>query len=60
MKKTYIRPEATSVRLLAEAALMSVSYSDKITQGDDWSNQRDWNDDAQGGSPWSTMDAEED
>ena len=59
MKKTYIRPEATSVRLMTETALMSVSYEANTAQSDDWSNQREWSNTSDG-APWNSMDAEED
>ncbi len=58
MKKTYIRPEATSVRFTAETALMSVSYGPNTTQSDDWSNQREWSEQSNN-APWNSMDAEE-
>ena len=59
MKKTYIRPEATSVRLMTETALMSVSYEANTAQSDDWSNQREWSNTSDS-APWNSMDAEED
>ncbi len=58
MKKTYIRPEATSVRLMTETALMSVSYGANTIQEDDWSNQREWSN-TSNSAPWNSMDNEE-
>ncbi len=45
MKKSYIRPEASVIRLSAEASMMlSVSHTDSGSNDDGWSNKRDWND----------------
>ncbi len=45
MKKTYIRPEASVIRLSAEASMMlAVSRTDGGSNDDGWSNQREWSD----------------
>ena len=43
MKKIYNRPESLVIHMSAEASMMlSVSVSNGGSQGDDWSNERQW------------------
>ncbi len=48
MKKTYTQPTATIIRFDAESAVAmlagSKSTGESIEQSDDWSNERQWND----------------
>lgn len=49
MKKTYIQPTAIVIRFDAESAVATMMVGSKgtgesINQGDDWSNERQWND----------------
>lgn len=51
MKKTYIQPTATVIRFDAESAVATVMVGSKgsgvsIKQGDDWSNERQWDDES--------------
>lgn len=49
MKKTYIQPTATVIRFDAESAVAMLAGSkpgESISQGDDWSNERQWNDES--------------
>lgn len=59
MKKIYNSPQAYTINLSAEASMMlSVSVSEDASQGDDWSNERDWNT-AEGGFQWSNATEED-
>ncbi len=53
MKKTYIRPEASLILFHAESSLM-IAASEGSNQSDDWSNQREWNDNSS--SIWDNAD----
>lgn len=58
MKKIYNRPEMTVVLLDAEMSMMlSASVSGSGSQGDDWSNERDWQ--SANDVPWDDVDAED-
>lgn len=58
MKKIYNRPEMTVVLLDAEMSMMlSTSVSGSGSQGDDWSNERDWQ--STNDVPWDDVDAED-
>lgn len=51
MKKTYIQPTATVIRFDAESAVATMMVGSKgsgvsIKQGDDWSNERQWDDES--------------
>lgn len=50
MKKDYIQPTATVIRFDAESAVAmlagSKSTGESISQGDDWSNERQWDDES--------------
>lgn len=51
MKKTYIQPTATVIRFDAESAVVAMlagskSTGESISQGDDWSNERQWGDES--------------
>lgn len=51
MKKTYIQPTATLIRFDAESAVATMMVGSKgsgvsIKQGDDWSNERQWDDES--------------
>ena len=51
MKKTYIQPTATVIRFDAESAVATMMVGSKgsgesINQGDDWSNERQWDDES--------------
>lgn len=59
MKKTYNRPESLVINMSAEASMMlSVSVSNGGSQGDDWSNERQW-DGSDNGFVWSQEADEE-
>lgn len=59
MKKIYTRPTAQVVAFNVEESLAmmvgSTQSSGSINQGDDWSNEREWNAPA-----WSDAEASED
>ena len=58
MKKIYNRPEMTVVLLDAEMSMMlSTSVSGSGSQGDDWSNERDWQ--STNDVPWDDVDTED-
>lgn len=46
MKKTYMQPTAAVIRFDAESAVAMLAGSkttgESINQGDDWSNERQW------------------
>lgn len=43
MKKQYITPASSTVAFDVEASMMTtISSTEKTTQSDDWSNQRQW------------------
>ena len=51
MKKTYIQPTATVIRFDAESAVATMMVGRKgsgesINQGDDWRNDRQWDDES--------------
>lgn len=51
MKKTYIQPTATVIRFDAESAVATMMVGSKgsgvsIKQGDDYSNERQWDDES--------------
>lgn len=51
MKKTYIQPTATVIRFDAESAVATMMVGSKgsgvsIKQGDDWGNERQWDDES--------------
>ena len=58
MKKIYNRPEMTVVLLDAEMSMMlSTSVSGSGSQGDDWSNERDWQ--STNDVPWDGVGTED-
>lgn len=59
MKKIYNRPESLVINMSAETSMMlSVSASSSGSQGDDWSNERQW-DGSNEGFDWSKEGDEE-
>lgn len=46
MKKTYIQPTATVIRFDVESAVAMLAGSKSIEQSDDWSNERQWDDES--------------
>ncbi len=59
MKKIYNRPESLVINMSAETSMMlSVSASNSGSQGDDWSNERQW-DGSNEGFDWSKEGDEE-
>lgn len=47
MKKTYIQPTAIVIRFDAESAVATMMVGSKsIEQSDDWSNERQWDDES--------------
>lgn len=51
MKKTYIQPTATVIRFDTESAVATMMVGSKgsgesINQGDDWSNECQWDDES--------------
>ncbi len=57
MKKTYIRPEANLICFHIErSVLMNVSASENTIQSDDWSNEREWNNNSS--SAWGDAESE--
>lgn len=51
MKKTYIQPTAIVIRFDAESAVATMLAGSKgsgesINQSDDWSNERQWDDES--------------
>lgn len=60
MKKTYMRPAAQVIAFDIEKSLATVMVgsnqtSGSINQGDDWSNEREWN-----APSWSDAEVSED
>ncbi len=59
MKKIYNRPESLVINMSAETSMMlSVSASNSGSQGDNWSNERQW-DGSNEGFDWSKEGDEE-
>lgn len=59
MKKIYNRPESLVINMSAETSMMlSVSASNSGSQGDGWSNERQW-DGSNEGFDWSKEGDEE-
>ena len=59
MKKIYNRTESLVINMSAETSMMlSVSASNSGSQGDDWSNERQW-DGSNEGFDWSQEGDEE-
>lgn len=49
MKKTYIQPTAIVIRFDAESAVATMMVGSKgasFNQSDDWSNERQWDDES--------------